>query len=47
MTVYIVSSGVTSSGITLQAGDTMSVLSGGTAIGTKVNSGGTEKGLSR
>ena len=40
MTNTTVSSGVTSSGIALTVGDTMTVLSGGTAIGA-VDSGGT------
>jgi autotransporter passenger strand-loop-strand repeat protein len=37
-TTYTVSSGVTSSGITLGNGDIESVLSGGTAVNTTVNS---------
>ena len=41
MTSYTVSSGVTSSGITLiAAGDLLTVLKGGTAVNTTVNSGG-------
>ena len=36
----IVSSGVTSTGLTLNSGDSMNVLSGGTAVATAVNSGG-------
>ena len=36
MTTYVVSAGQTSSGITLSAGDVMSVLSGGSAIRTTV-----------
>jgi len=40
MANIVVSSGVTSSGIVLNAGDTMSVLSAGTAISTTVNNGG-------
>jgi len=42
MTTYTVSSGHTSSGITLNSGDALVVLSGGTAIRTTVNSGGNE-----
>ena len=41
MTAYIVSAGVTSSGITLNTGDTEAVLSGGTSVGTAIR-GGTE-----
>ena len=40
MTTYTVSSGQTSSGVVLHSGDTMTVLHGGTAIATTVNSGG-------
>jgi autotransporter passenger strand-loop-strand repeat protein len=40
MTTYVVSSGQTSSGITLNSGDSEIVLSGGTAISTTINSGG-------
>lgn len=40
MTDYVVSSGMTSSGITLNSGDTEEVLSGGVSIDTTVNSGG-------
>jgi autotransporter passenger strand-loop-strand repeat protein len=36
---YIVSSGVTSSGITLGSGDTMEVLSGGSAVNTTISNG--------
>ncbi len=39
MTTYTVSSGHTSSGITLNPGDTMTVLNGGTAVSTTVNGG--------
>lgn len=46
MTDYIVSSGQTSSGITLSSGDTETVLSGGTANNTVVSSGGVETILS-
>lgn len=46
MTDYIVSSGQTSSGITLNSGDTETVLSGGTANNTVVSSGGVETILS-
>jgi autotransporter passenger strand-loop-strand repeat protein len=42
MTDYVVSSGVTSTGITLHNSDLMTVLSGGTASGTTVNNGGQE-----
>jgi uncharacterized protein len=41
-TTYNVTSGVTSSGITLNNGDTLNVSSGGTASSTTVNSGGSE-----
>ncbi len=37
MTTYAVGSGHTSSGITLNTGDTMNVLAGGTAVSTTVN----------
>ena len=40
MAGYTVSSGVTSTGVTLNDGDRLDVLSGGTASGTMVNSGG-------
>lgn len=46
MTDYTVSSGQTSSGITLSSGDTETVLSGGTANNTVVSSGGVETILS-
>ena len=36
---YIVSSGVTSSGITLGSGDPMEVLSGGSAVNTTISNG--------
>ena len=39
---YIVSSGVTSSGITLGSGDPMEVLSGGSAVKTAISIGGVE-----
>ena len=42
MTDYSVSSGVTSTGITLNSGDTMEVLSGGTASQTTISSGALE-----
>jgi autotransporter passenger strand-loop-strand repeat protein len=42
MTAYIVSAGVTSSGITLNNGDIERVLAGGIASSTVVNSGGGE-----
>ena len=42
MTTYIVSSGVISSGITLNSGDSELVQSGGTALDTTINSGGQE-----
>jgi autotransporter passenger strand-loop-strand repeat protein len=41
MTTHTVSSGQTSRGITLNSGDLLNVLSGGTAIRATVNSGGT------
>ena len=41
MTSFVVSSGVTSSGLTVNSGETGTVQSGGTASGTTVNSGGT------
>jgi autotransporter passenger strand-loop-strand repeat protein len=41
MTEYIVSSGQTSSGVTLSSGDLMSVTFGGTAVATTVSAGGT------
>jgi autotransporter passenger strand-loop-strand repeat protein len=40
MTAYVVTSGQTSSGITLNSSDTLTVLSGGTAFATTINSGG-------
>ena len=46
MTDYVVTAGETSSGITLDAGDTLTVDSGGTAINTLVSSGGVETVLS-
>ncbi len=42
MTNYVVSSGQTSNGITLNNGDTETVLSGGTANNTVINSGGVQ-----
>ena len=42
MTAYIVSSGQTLSGVTLAAGDTVTVLVGGTTISTIVTSGAFE-----
>ena len=42
MTAYVVGSGQTSSGLTLNSGDTLTVLSGGTASATTINSGGSE-----
>jgi autotransporter passenger strand-loop-strand repeat protein len=42
MTAFVVSSGQTSSGIILNSGDTLSVLSGGVTSNTLVHSGGTE-----
>ena len=42
MATYIVSSGVTSTGITLNHGDFLGVSSGGTASDTMANNGGTE-----
>ena len=41
MTTYTVNSGATSSGTTLNSGDTEYVSSGGTAVSTIVSSGGT------
>src|SRR5258705_6260409 len=43
MTVIIVSSGVTSSGVDVLDGQVMRVLAGGTTIDTKVESGGEER----
>jgi autotransporter passenger strand-loop-strand repeat protein len=40
MTTYVVSGGQTASGITLNSGDTLSVLSGGSATSTTIDSGG-------
>jgi autotransporter passenger strand-loop-strand repeat protein len=40
VTTYIVSNGQTSSGVTLNSGDTETVLSGGAATFTTINSGG-------
>jgi autotransporter passenger strand-loop-strand repeat protein len=40
MTDYVVSSGQVTSGLILNAGDTETVLSGGTAFATTVNNGG-------
>ena len=42
MTIYTVDPGATSSGLTLNPGDEVFVLSGGSASGTIVNLGGTE-----
>jgi autotransporter passenger strand-loop-strand repeat protein len=42
MTNYIISSGQTSSGLTLGSGDTLEVLSGGSAIDTTLSAGGSE-----
>ncbi len=42
MTAYIVTSGVTSTDITLHSGDTLVVSSGGSAVSTTVNAGATE-----
>ena len=42
MTDYVVSSAVTSTSVTLSSGDTMEVVSGGTASRTFVDSGGRE-----
>ncbi|HEV8679294.1 MAG TPA: Hint domain-containing protein [Stellaceae bacterium] len=42
MTDTIVSSGATSTGVTVNSGDTLTVLSGGTAVDAVVNSGGVE-----
>jgi autotransporter passenger strand-loop-strand repeat protein len=42
MTAYVVNSGQTSSGLTLNTGDTLGVLSGGTAVDITISSGGSE-----
>jgi autotransporter passenger strand-loop-strand repeat protein len=42
MTAYLVGPGQTSSGITLNSGDVMYVVTGGTTLSTTLNSGGTE-----
>ncbi len=46
MTQYVVGSGVTSTGLTLQDGDSVSVLSGGITSGTVVSFGGHESAYS-
>ena len=42
MANFVVSSGQTSSGLTISNGDTLAVQSGGTANATTVNSGGSD-----